>query len=225
MSSNLRLDWCSHDAAKFAVENWHYSGTMPAGKNVKIGVWEDGEYIGAVIYGTGAAPQAACPFGIGRQEVCELVRVALTRHDTPVTRIVSIAMKMLRNKCPGLRLVISYADPDQDHYGVIYQAGNWIYLGETKPCTHYILKSTGKMIHSKTLATGRRGYVSRLLQDGRITPIKKVKRKYVFPFDFEMRGKVQELSQPYPKRAGSADSGTLGDQSRGGGASPTSALS
>jgi len=43
----LKLDWCSYQAAKYAVENWHYSKCMPVGKLVKIGVWEDKKYIGA----------------------------------------------------------------------------------------------------------------------------------------------------------------------------------
>jgi hypothetical protein len=27
----LKLDWCSHAAAKYAVEHWHYSGTNTGG--------------------------------------------------------------------------------------------------------------------------------------------------------------------------------------------------
>ena len=52
---NLRLDWCSYKAAKHAVMNWHYSKTMPIGKLVKIGVWEDDKFIGVVIFGLGAS--------------------------------------------------------------------------------------------------------------------------------------------------------------------------
>jgi len=50
---SLRLDWCSHEAAKYAVEKWHYSRTMPVGKMVKIGVWEDSKFIGAVVFAQG----------------------------------------------------------------------------------------------------------------------------------------------------------------------------
>ena len=41
----LKLDWCSYQAAKYAVEHWHYSRSMPAGKAVRMGVWEEDEYI------------------------------------------------------------------------------------------------------------------------------------------------------------------------------------
>lgn len=44
-------------------------------------------------------------------------------------------------------------------------------------------------------------------------------------WDDEMRKKIEPLRKPYPKRAGSADSGTAGLQPVGGGANPTPALS
>ena len=44
-SVDLKVDWCSYEAAKYAVMHWHYSKTMPAGKTVKLGVWENGRFI------------------------------------------------------------------------------------------------------------------------------------------------------------------------------------
>ncbi len=44
MSVDLRVDWCSHKAAKYAVTHWHYSQTMPMRPLVKIGGWEDAVY-------------------------------------------------------------------------------------------------------------------------------------------------------------------------------------
>ena len=51
----LRLDWCTYKAAKYAVEHWHYSRRMPDPKCAKIGVWEDGHFIGAVIFSRGVS--------------------------------------------------------------------------------------------------------------------------------------------------------------------------
>ena len=59
--SDLRLDWCSHEAAKYAVEHWHYSQRMPAGKNTYIGAWEGGKFIGALVFGLGAGADAESP--------------------------------------------------------------------------------------------------------------------------------------------------------------------
>ncbi len=64
-------------------------------------------------------------------ECVELCRVALTKHQTPVSRIVSIAVKMLKRAMPGIRLVVSYADANYGHIGSIYQAAGWMYVGQT----------------------------------------------------------------------------------------------
>ena len=41
--ADLRLDFCTHEAAKHAVLRWHYSRAMPSAKLVRIGVWEGGQ--------------------------------------------------------------------------------------------------------------------------------------------------------------------------------------
>jgi hypothetical protein len=62
-SKGLYLDWCSHEAAKFAVEHWHYSKVIPKSKLAKIGVWEDGTFIGAIIFGVGATADLVKAYG------------------------------------------------------------------------------------------------------------------------------------------------------------------
>jgi hypothetical protein len=118
----LKLDWSTHKAAKYACENWHYSRCLPSGKTVKIGVWEDEKFIGVVVYALGANPEIARMYG----KTCELARVALNKHKTEVTRIISISIKLLIKLCPNLNAIISYADQDR-HKGTIYKAGNWKY--------------------------------------------------------------------------------------------------
>ena len=125
----LKIDWATHEAAKFAVEKWHYSRCIPKSKLAKFGVWEDGKYIGAVIYGVGATADLVKRYGLEPIQGCELVRVALTSHKTEVSRIVAITLKLLKAKFSGLRLVVSFADPAQGHHGGIYQAGGVVVYG------------------------------------------------------------------------------------------------
>ncbi len=194
----LKLDWCSFDAVKYAVTKWHYSKAMPTGKLIKIGVWEGGLFVGAIIFSRGAAPQSHCPYGIERTEICELTRVALNKHAWPVSRMLAIAIKMLKNKCPGLRLIVSYADPEQGHHGGIYAAGGWTYSG-TISDTHFECVKTGKRIHSKTLKTGRKGHAAKLLRERKIRKIRLIKHKYLMPLDEAMKMQVSKLSKKYPK--------------------------
>ena len=224
MKPVLKIDWATHEAAKHAVENWHYSECMPSFKTVKIGAWEDVRFVGVVIFSMGAAPQAHCPYKIQPRQICELTRVAFRNHKTPISRILSICIKFLKAQSPGLKLIVSYADPEQGHHGGIYQAGGWIYEGVTNPCEQFEFVATGKRVHTKTIRTGRRGYATELKNKGIIRSVKLVKHKYLMPLDAEMKKKILPLARPYPKRASSADSGTSGFQPEGGGATPTDAL-
>jgi hypothetical protein len=150
MKPTLKLDWCSHEAAKYAVEHWHYSKTMPRSKMVRVGVWEDERFVGCVIFSYGATPQIGSPYGLTQIEVCELTRVALTTHKAPTSKIVSFAIRMLKSLAPGLRLIVSFADGEQNHLGIIYQATNWVYAGMVKPGRVGFMVR-GKKTHTRTV--------------------------------------------------------------------------
>lgn len=191
--SELRLDWCSYEAAKFAVNNWHYSERMPIGKTRKVGVWENGDFIGVVIFSRGASPHLGDEFGLDQTEVCELTRIALDKHDNEVSRIGSIALKMLKNSNPGMKLVFSYADPYQDHSGTIYQAMNWYYVGASGR-KQVFKKPNGDIIHNRN-AYGNFTAEQRKRGEWIDRP---AKHKYLYPFVDGIEKTVQKMSKPYP---------------------------
>jgi len=226
----LRLDWCSYKAAKYACEHWHYSGCVPNQKTVKVGVWEDSKFIGCVLYGDGANGGMFKPYGLISTQGCELVRVALTDHRTPVSKIVAVSLKFLSQHCPGILLVASFADPEQGHNGGIYQAGNWLYAGMTDPADEYIVN--GRRMHGRALRSTRSTHRfkntsarnieewARKVLDPNIKKIQgSSKHRYLYPLTKEMRAKIEPLAKPYPKRA--SNKGNLPDQGKGGGAVPT----
>lgn len=228
MSNVLKVDWCRDDAALFAVTHWHYSGKLPAGALVKIGVWEHGKFIGCVLFSKGANNNIGKPYSLKHTEICELTRIALGKHETPVSRIVSIALKFLRTHCPGLQLILSYADPAQGHHGGIYQAGNWMYLGSSQAQRELVVN--GKPMH-KRVAHGKWGTAA----PAKIRKLANVvvdygpiewKHTYVMPLTDVMRQRLTPLQKPYPKRAPKAlPVDATSDQEGKGGSSPTSALS
>ena len=220
--SSLRLDWCSHEAAKYAVEHWHYSRSLSSARNVYVGVWEAGTFVGVVVFGIGSgdAVTNGARFGFDRHgAVAELTRVALSpQHVATVSRIVSIAIRMLRKQSPGLRLLISFADPKYGHHGGIYQAGGWVYTGTTKPDVQYRVQ--GVWVHHRTATSGGsvKGMPSRPLPP---------KHRYLMPLDDEMRQRIAPLARPYPKKspcATSIGSDAAPDRGAQGGATPTVAL-
>lgn len=190
---------CTFEAAKYAVLNWHYSRAMPSGKLVKFGVWENGKFIGAVIFGRGANNNLGKPFDLTQYEICELVRVALDKHETPVSQVVAETLKMLKQSNSGLKLVISYADPSQGHKGGIYKAGNWFFIGVTGAREYFFLK--GKKTHPKTIHR----YGTQNLQwlreniDPNAAIIKTPpKLKFIYPLDKKARRKFAKMAEPYP---------------------------
>jgi hypothetical protein len=200
---NLRLDWCSYQAAKYAVENWHYSRSMPTPPNIKIGVWENLEFIGALIFSRGNSTNLGTAYNLSIIEVCELARVALKTHKTTVTKILSIAVSMLKIKEKKLRLIVSFADANQRHLGIIYQAANWIYYGKT--IGGYKFRKDGKEYHSRQVASdgikiqfGQKRNVPRIEDCERIKQLPKF--RYLFPLDKQMRRQIEPLAKPYPKR-------------------------
>ena len=224
--SDLRIDWATHAAAKYACENWHYSGCMPAGKLVKVGAWESGKFIGVVLFGRGANNRMASAYQLGQDQACELVRIALTVHVSPVSRIAAQAIRFLKRQSQGLRLIVSYADPKQGHHGGIYQAGNWTYQGRSKAQRELLIN--GLFTHKRS-AHAKYGTAS----PEKIAAIsgKKVewapvewKHVYLMPLDEEMRKQIEPLRKPYPKRVRSVDSDTTDSQSVEGGANPTRTL-
>jgi len=199
--TDLRLDWCSYDAAKYACEHWHYSGTVPAGKTLKIGVWEDDDYIGVVIYSRGAAPNIGSPYGLDQTEVCELTRIALDEHDTAVSRIISISLKLLTNRCPGIKAIVSFADPKQDHDGTVYQAANWYYEGQSDKDLY--VRLDGELHHPKSLyskyGTQSVEKLQQMLGPNRVSgEYQPAKHKYSWPLDDDIRDRVESVAQPYP---------------------------
>jgi hypothetical protein len=216
MSSQLKIDWCNHAAAKYAVEHWHYSECMPAGKMVKVGAWENGKFIGCVLFSQGANNHLGTPYGLKMTECCELTRIALTNHATPVTRIVSITLKFLKLHCPGLRLIVSYADPEQGHHGGIYQGGGWLYTGTSQAQREVIVN--GKVMHKRS-ANAKYGTIIGL-EKSKIL----FKHKYLMPLDSAMKNQIEPLRKPYPKRAVSIVSNVPAIHAGEGGLEPTTAL-
>lgn len=201
----LKIDWASHEAAKYACEKWHYSKCIPKSKLVKIGAWENEKFIGAVIYGYGATAELGAPYGLSMQQCCELTRVALTKHISPVSKILSLSIKFLKKKCPDLRLIVSFADKTQGHHGGIYQATNWIYAGQTSQSIFY-RDPNGKLWHPRR-ASRTPNSQKHLVTDEWKEEKQEGKHRYLMPLDETMRAKIMPLAKPYPKRPKQAEAG------------------
>jgi hypothetical protein len=219
--ADLRIDWATHAAAKYACENWHYSKALPVGKMVKVGVWESGQFKGVLLFAWGMNKSLGSPYGLQMNECCELVRIALRSHEVPVSRMMALALKWLSKQSQGLRLVVSFADPAAGHHGGIYQATNWIYTGQS--ALNFEWRLNGKRLNKRAY-TGNQFGKPESKADVPVDAVRVKlpgKHRYLMPLDAEMQKRVLPLAKPYPKRAKEQDSE---NPSELGGATPTCTL-
>jgi hypothetical protein len=223
----LKINWCSYDATKYAVQHWHYSRSLPCSKTARLGVWEDDKFIRVVVFAWEANRHLAGEYKLKMTECAELCRIALTKHTTPVSRILSIAVKMLKREMPGIRLLVSYADLNHGHEGKIYQASNWLFVGETGHEAGIMLN--GKLTHRRTInskyGTSDIDWLRKRVDPCACRHEGKPKFKYLLPLDDEIAQCIKPFTKTYPKtRATSETSDTPGHQPGEGRAARTVAL-
>jgi hypothetical protein len=171
---------------------------MPSAQTrlASIGVWEESEFIGALVFSHGSNRNIGSPYGLTIYECSECVRIAMKCHKSPVTQVLAKSLALVKKQSPGIRLLVSYADTDQNHFGTIYQASNWVYVGMTSAGSQYFLN--GKKWHKKalwaTFGTNNSKALGAEIVDG--SP----KHKYLYPLDRAMRKQIEPLRKPYPKR-------------------------
>ncbi len=149
---NLRVELVGHKAAKFACSRWHYSKSVPAGRKVVYGIWEGDSFVGVIIYSRGANQHLGSAYGLGHGEFVELTRVAMRNHRCFVTQPLAYSLRHIKRTQPGLRAVLSFADPAQGHEGSIYKASNWTYLGQSDESVAFV-GPDGKSYHRRQVST------------------------------------------------------------------------
>jgi hypothetical protein len=204
INSNLYLNTCSFSAADYACKHWHYSRSVQRGKHYKIGVWEKGVFKGVVIFSLGSSSSFNKKYDIEKNEICELSRVALKEHENTVTKILKIAIKILKTNNPKLKLIISFSDLDQNHQGVIYQAGNWVYTGQTARAYSY-LAPNNRIYHSRSISEAgfniQFGEYKKVFKPSECKKIKqKGKHRYLYILDNKIKDNVLKYKKEYPKK-------------------------
>lgn len=137
----------------------HYAKRWPS-ISYAFGLFDDREeLVGIVTYGT--PPSAPLRMGIAgdeyKKDVIELNRLCLKyNRKNEASKLVGGSLKLL----PKNKIVVSFADTDQNHTGIVYQATNFIYCGLSAKRTDW--KVRGKEhLHGQTIADEFRGVKNR----------------------------------------------------------------
>lgn len=143
----MRIIGVSKAIAEAFVSAKHYS-RRPSVFWEAFGLVEDGMIVGVVVYGQPSPPIQRHAFRDREFRLYELTRLVVqTKTKNAASLLVGRSLQMLSEQPSA---VISYADTEHGHAGIVYQATNWIYTGAT--VSHdklYIID--GKRTHPMTL--------------------------------------------------------------------------
>jgi hypothetical protein len=205
----MRLEKASHKAIKYACLNFHYAKSIPVNVFGYSVFNSKNEWCGVILYGTGANNNIAHQYSLKQGNVIELVRMALNGKQESTSKALSISMKLIKKDIPLVKLLVSYADKDQNHIGIIYQATNWYYTNTSlkdKADASFLIN--GKRIHGKTISDRCKRFglsktfdnICKVYKTADVHPyITKGKIKYIYPLDKNLVSLCKQLSKPYPK--------------------------
>lgn len=187
--------------AELFVKNKHYSRRASIFW-AAFGLEIDGMLEGVVVYGQPSPTIQKYAFKDRDFRLYELARLVVqTDQPNASSFLIGNSLKMLPAPCA----IVSYADSEWGHAGIVYQATNWAYTGATKSHDHaYIID--GKRVHPMTLRDRGITDPKRWAKDNGIQTAPPMQKHRYFQFNGNrkqramMRSKLTYASGlPYPK--------------------------
>jgi hypothetical protein len=195
------------DVADF-LEKYHYLGRPPHHAKYYFKLVDDGNIVGAAAFASLRAP--AVKDGIFSSQVSasdglEVARFACIDecHKNTESFFMSKCIQGLGAVSPNVKFLITYSQKEQGHFGYVYQATNWTYLGDMAggkvryyldgiPITRKTLK------HRHGVDTGRaewRDLYGPRIEYRRLPP----KYKYIYIINKTLKESLSIPYLPYPK--------------------------
>jgi hypothetical protein len=136
----------------------HYAARWPS-ISYAYGLFDNNELIGVCTYGT--PPSAPLKIGVAgekyKMDILELNRLCLKyNRKNEASFLVGNSIKML----PKNKIIVSFADTEQNHLGIVYQATNFLYSGLSAKRTDWKVKGK-EHLHGQTIADEFRGQKNR----------------------------------------------------------------
>ena len=139
------------------IEKHHYSHNVNGVQSLyHYGLFREGNFgipkmIGAMMYAHPSMPATAAKYNPINPDKCLELRRLVCIDDTPKNTesyFIGQSFKLLKRDT-DMEVIVSFADQHYGHAGIIYQASNFDYLGETGGSR--ILMVDGVETHSRSL--------------------------------------------------------------------------
>lgn len=138
------------------VATYHYSHVMPDNSFECFAGYYGIKLAGVVVFGSGANNKtfSALIPDMELEDCRELTRLWSPdgMPQNTESKLIKESLKLLPN---NVNLIVSFADPSQNHQGIIYQASNFLYCGMSGSST-MLINEKGEKFHVRTIGSYKR---------------------------------------------------------------------
>ena len=155
--TDFTVELVQRNAVVGFIEKHHYSHNINGVQSYyHFGLFRDGKFglpemIGAMLYAMPSMPSTAKKYNPINPTKCFELRRLVCIDDTPTNTesyFIGQTFKWLKQNT-DIEVIVSFADEEYGHRGIIYKATNFEYLGTTSPSKKLIVD--GKEYHSRSL--------------------------------------------------------------------------
>ena len=150
--TNFIVETVDRKVIQSFIHKWHYShDTNGIQQKQCFALFNDNKMIGAMIYAIPSMKSTAAKYNPDNPDRCRELRRLCCIDDTPTNTESYFIGKTLRwfKQNSDVEVVVSFADLEQGHDGVIYRASNFHYLGQTGKGQSLMVD--GKKYHARSM--------------------------------------------------------------------------
>jgi len=145
---NYHITEIDHGQTKPFILDIHYAKRMPSITH-SYGLYRNKKLVGVITYGSPPSPTLSESIAGKKNKhlVLELNRLVLKDNKkNEASMLIASSFKLL----PKPRIIVSFADEEKGHTGIVYQATNFIYTGKTLNETELVDKD-GNDFHYRNI--------------------------------------------------------------------------
>ena len=231
-AKDIQVKPISSRSANVIIKDLHYSGKVAANSQLHLGVFLDGKCGGALQFGPSLDKRKMLGLVKGTKwnEFLELNRMALADWlpRNGESRVISVALRLIKKTYPWIKWVISFADATQCGDGTIYRACGFVLTNIGKNTT---------IGYSERLKQVVAKHGKEVRKQGKVQLLKGFQIRYIYFLHPKERENLTVEELPYSaiqskgagmyrgeRRVGSIENDAPGNQSGQGGGIPTPAL-
>ena len=155
--SRVTIQEVPYKLSKDIIIKNHYSHRFPTylTNRLNLGFYVDSKLNTIISFGQSATPKMANSLPGKYWELQRLFSFDWAGKNME-SYCIGMAMKHIQKNYSHIKVLISFADPEQGHYGTIYQATNWLYCGTTDKTGGYQYYIDGNWEHPRTTSNSNK---------------------------------------------------------------------